>query len=159
MSNKSIDIVQQELNALRVELDETVQSFQKLIMEQGHKIEDLKNSRERELDDLFKNLIAVIDIYDKADSRLYELFPEDQGVNRARTRFTTVKNRLLEILHQNGVQEIEFPDGIATFEDCKVEDTVPDVSKPNDTIVSIEKPGYRRNGRLIRFAEVIVVRN
>ena len=69
------------------------------------------------------------------------------------------KKKLLEILNKNNVNEILFPDGLATLEDFQVEDTEPDSTKPNNTIISIEKAGYRRNGRLLRLAEVIVVKN
>ena len=56
-------------------------------------------------------------------------------------------------------QNEEFPDGMATLEDCEIDETEPDASKPDDTIISIVSPGYRRNGRLIRLAKVVVVKN
>ena len=111
------------------------------------------------MDLIFKDLLAVFDTFDKADNRLAEQYPESEDVQKARKRFATAKKKLMEIFARNNVYEIIFPDGIATLEDCQVEDTEPDVSKPDNTIVSIEKAGYRRNGRLLRLAEVIVVKN
>ena len=143
----------------RSEIENKIQDFQRMILEQRHKIENLENEKEKELDSIFKDLLTVIDAFDKADQRLTEQYPENVDVLKARKRFATSKKKLLEILNKNKVNEIQFSDGIATLEDCQVEDTEPDATKPNNTIVSIEKAGYRRNGRLLRLAEVIVIKN
>ncbi len=143
----------------RSEIENKIQDFQRMILEQRHKIENLENEKEKELDSIFKDLLTVIDAFDKADQRLTEQYPENEDVLKARKRFATSKKKLLEILNKNKVNEIQFSDGIATLEDCQVEDTEPDSTKPNNTIVSIEKAGYRRNGRLLRLAEVIVIKN
>ena len=143
----------------RSEIENKIQDFQRMILEQRRKIENLENEKEKELDSIFKDLLTVIDAFDKADQRLTEQYPENEDVLKARKRFATSKKKLLEILNKNKVNEIQFSDGIATLEDCQVEDTEPDSTKPNNTIVSIEKAGYRRNGRLLRLAEVIVIKN
>lgn len=44
------------------------------------------------------------------------------------------------------------------MDDCQIVETEPDATKENDTIISIEKAGFRRNGRLLRLADVIVVK-
>lgn len=148
-----------DIEQRRSEIEKTIQQFQRLILEQNHKIEDLENAREKELDNIFKELLNVVDSFNKADTRLVERYPDSAEVASARNRFATAKNRLMAILENNGVSEIQFPDGLATIEDCQVEETLPDNSKPDGTILSIEKSGYRRNGRLLRLAEVVTVRN
>lgn len=156
---KSSKEIQLDIQDRRKELEESIQNFQKLILEQDHKIEELETSKDRDLDNLYKDLITVIDAFNKADARLNEQFPENEEVAKSRKRFATAKNKLVEILNKNGVTEIEFPDGMATLEDCEIDDTEPDASKADDTIISIVSPGYRRNGRLIRLAKVVVVKN
>lgn len=151
--------IKADIEQSRSEIENIVQGFQRLILNQNHKIEDLENMREKQLDSIFKDLLTVIDAFEKADSRLNEQYAENEDVAKARKRFATSKKMLLEILNKNGVSETQFPDGIATLEDCQIEDTAPDGSKLNNTIISIEKGGYRRNGRLLRLAEVIVVKN
>lgn len=111
------------------------------------------------MDAIFRDLIAVVDSFDKADAKLAEQFVNNEGVEKARKRFATSKKKLIELLGKNGVTEIQFPDGVATPDDCLIQDTEPDTSKPNNSIISVEKAGYRRNGRLLRSAEVIVVKN
>lgn len=157
MNDKNSIII--DLEQRRSEIENTIQQFQRLILEQEHRIEDLEIAREKELDSIFRELLTVIDAFEKADSRLKERYPDNKDISSARTRFATAKNKLKAILENNGIYEIQFPDGLVTLEDCQVEDTEPDASKPNDTIISIEKAGYRRKGRLLRRAEVIVVRN
>ncbi len=154
-SNKIIT----DIELCRSEIENKIQDFQRIILEQKHKIEDLENEKETELDSIFKDLLSVIDAFDKADRRLAEQYSENEDIQKARKRFATSKKKLLEILNKNNVNEILFPDGLVTLEDCQVEDTEPDSTKPNNTIISIEKAGYRRNGRLLRLAEVIVVKN
>ena len=154
-SNKIIT----DIELCRSEIENKIQDFQRIILEQKHKIEDLENEKETELDSIFKDLLSVIDAFDKADRRLAEQYSENEDIQKARKRFATSKKKLLEILNKNNVNEILFPDGLATLEDFQVEDTEPDSTKPNNTIISIEKAGYRRNGRLLRLAEVIVVKN
>lgn len=154
-SNKIIT----DIELCRSEIENKIQDFQRIILEQKHKIEDIENEKETELDSIFKDLLSVIDAFDKADRRLAEQYSENEDIQKARKRFATSKKKLLEILNKNNVNEILFPDGLATLEDCQVEVTEPDSTKPNNTIISIEKAGYRRNGRLLRLAEVIVVKN
>lgn len=143
----------------RSEIKSKIQDFQREILEQRHKIKCLEIEKEKELDSIFKDLLTVVDAFDKADKRLAEQYAENEDVQKARKRFATSKKKLLEILNRNNVNEIIFSDSIATLEDCQIVDTEPDATKPNNTIVSIEKNGYRRNGRLLRLAEVIVVKN
>ncbi len=148
-----------DIELLHSELESELSKFQRSILEKGHQVETLKNDNENELDTIFKDLISVIDSFDKADSKLAEQFSDDENVEKARKRFATSKKKLMEILTKNGVSEIQFPDGVAVLEDCLIQDAVPDADKPNDTIVSILKAGYRRNGRLLRSAEVVIVKN
>lgn len=156
---KTSNNIKENIEQRRSDIENKIQGFQRMILEQEHKIESLESEKEKELDSIFKDLLAVVDAFEKADKRIAELFAENEDVQKARKRFATSKKKLLEILNKNSVSEILFPDGIATLEDCQIEDTEPDTTKPDNTIISIEKAGYRRNGRLLRLAEVIVVKN
>lgn len=104
-------------------------------------------------------MLSVVDAYEKAEARLDEQYSDNEAVIKAKKRFSTSKKKLMEILRKNGVSEIQFPDGYAKMDDCQIVETEPDATKENDTIISIEKAGFRRNGRLLRLADVIVVKN
>lgn len=141
------------------EIEAEITRLKKVELDSVHKIEEMSDSHEKKLDEIFKDLIAVLDAFEKADGRLIEQFPEDENVQKARKRFATTKKKILDLFEKNGVTKITFQNGIAKLEDCQIVDTEPDSSKDTDTIISIEKEGYRRNGRLLRLSEVIVVKN
>lgn len=142
-----------------VEIEEEVTQLHKKRIEIEHKIEDMASENEKNLDAIFKDLLSVIDAFNKADTRMAEQYSDNEVAEKVRKRFATAKKKLLEILSKNGVTEIEFPDNLASINDCEIVETEPDLSKPENTIVSIEKAGYRRKGRLLRLAEVIAVKN
>lgn len=141
------------------EIEQEVTALMKLKLELSNEIEQLNHRREELLDAIFTDLLSVIDSFEKADKKAEEQYPDDESVLKSRKRFATAKKKLLSVLEKYGVSEIVFPDGIATVKDVEIVGTEPDLSKSSDQIVSIEKKGYRRNGRLLRLAEVIVVKN
>lgn len=141
------------------EIENLVTRFQQQILSQSNEIEELRKVNDQTIDSIFKELLTVLDSFDKADNRLAELYSESEDVAKARKRFATSKRKLLELFKKYEVCEIQFPNGLATIDDCQISDTEPNAEKPNDTIVSIEKKGYRRNGRLLRLAEVVIVKN
>ena len=124
------------------------------------KIEDLElqlilNKREMLLD-----IIQIVDTFEKAEVTIVE-----KGWNKAEIseqpikRLLTAKRKTLSILEKYNVSKIIFSDNIATDEECKTVDTEPDSSKPNNFIISIEKNGYKYEEKILRPAEVIVVKN
>ena len=147
------------LNNSFAEIEQEVTALMKYKLELSNEIEQLNHSREELLDAIFTDLLSVIDSFEKADKKAEEQYPDDESVQKSRKRFATAKNKLLYVFEKYGVSEIVFPDDIATIEDSQIVDTEPDLSKLSNQIVSIEKKGYRRNGRLLRLAEVIVVKN
>lgn len=148
-----------ENSKLILAIEEEITFLKRVKLDQNFKIDEITSDREKKLDEIFKDLISVVDAFDKADKRIEEQYPEDEAAIKTRKRFSTSKKKLIEILKKNGVEEMIFSDRFSTLEDCQIVDTEPDSTKHPNTILSIEKPGYRRNGRLLRLAEVIVVKN
>ena len=103
---KSNNCISEKINEYRSEVETMIQGFQRQILEQEHKIEELKNSKERELDTLFKDLLSVVDAYEKAEARLDEQYSDNEAVIKAKKRFSTSKKKLMEILRKNGVSRI-----------------------------------------------------
>ncbi len=141
------------------EIEAEITALKKLEIEQAHTIEELTVQNVKAIDSFCTELLSVLDAFDKADLRLSEQYTNNEDVNKARKRFLTSRRKLVSILEKYHVQEIEFPEGKATLNDCQIVDTEPDSDKEPDTIISIEKSGYRREGRLLRLAEVVVVKN
>ena len=65
------------------------------------------------------------------------------------------------LLESRSAVPLEFPDGQALMEYCKIIETRTDDTLADETIVAIVKKGYldKQRGRALRKAEVITVRN
>ena len=141
------------------EIEDEVTRLHKENLENVNSIEEIKSENEKNLDQIFTDLLSVIDAFNKADNRMAEQYPDNEVADKVRKRFMTAKKKLIEILNKNGVEEILFPDGMATLRDCEITETEPNQDLPDNTIISINKSGYRRKDRLLRLAEVVTVKN
>ena len=115
---------------------------------------------DRKLDDISADLIQIMDAFEKAEDRI-----KDRGLDLEESSQKAIKQLLLAkrkteaILEKYRITKIEFPDGKADDNFCVITETVPDSNKPEGAIVSVGKNGYLRDGRLIRRAEVEIVKN
>ena len=65
----------------------------------------------------------------------------------------------LSILSKYNVAQIDLDGKLMDENVCTIVDTEPDSEKEDGLVLSVEKNGYVRGDRLVRRAEVIVVRN
>lgn len=143
------------------EISDIIAKLQKDRIDLSNTIEENKKQEERRLDDLFLRIINVLDVFHKAEQTIQDhQWDVSEESKKCIGRFKNVEKRLLKILDENEVQKITFPDNKAVFDLCSIVDTEPDSTQPNDTILSVEKEGYLRKGnRLLRRAEIVVVKN
>lgn len=148
--------IKDELNVVR----EEITRLKKENLQKQNNIEELSLNHERQVDALLNDFITVIDTYEKAEIKIKEMeLPEDENIQRIIKRLLQPKKTALSILSKNGVSEIDILDKPFNENICSVVETEPNNEKENDVVISIEKRGYVRGDRLIRRAEVIVVRN
>lgn len=142
------------------EIEAEVTQIKKENLQQRNEIEELSLNLERKIDSLLGDFIGVIDAYEKAETKVKELDVDDgEKLQKAIKRMMQPKKVALSVLSKYNVSQIDLL-GKALDEDlCTVVETEPDADKENDTIISIEKNGYVRGERLIRRAEVVIVRN
>jgi len=142
--------------------------IQKLLLVNNLKeIKRLKNSLEKcklehtdQFVDFILGIIEVIDTYEKAEESIIEReLNKDKNSKFIISRFNSVNKSLLKLLKKNGVTKLEFPENRLLVGFCKVIDTEPDPNLPNDTIIEIVRNGYIHGKKLIREAEVIIVKN
>lgn len=115
---------------------------------------------EKQLDEVFVDLLTVIDTFEKSEELIKEKgWDQDENASKAIRRLLNAKRRALSTLEKFNIKKLEFPDGKLDENTCSTVDSEPDSSRKNDEIISIEKDGYTRKGHLIRRAEVIIVRN
>ena len=65
----------------------------------------------------------------------------------------------LQVLESYGVRKIEFPNGEFDAAKGKIVGTVTDNEKPEGSVASIKRDGFYRKEKLLRPAEVLVVKN
>lgn len=147
--NDYISKIKEEITRLKIEN-----------LQQKNEMEELSLNHERQIDALIKDFITIIDAYEKAEAKVQDLGPiEDDTAQRAIKRMSQPKKVAFSVLSKYNVSQIDIVGKRLNENICSVVETEPDNEKENDIVLSIEKNGYVRGERLIRRAEVIVVRN
>lgn len=123
-------------------------------------LEETRLNTERDIDALILEIIQVIDAYDKAEVVVNERgYNNEESANKAIKRMMQPKKVAMAILSKYNVMPIDIVGQMLDEDSCTVVDTEPDSSKDEGIVLSIEKAGYKRGDRLIRRAEVIIVKN
>ena len=117
-------------------------------------------SHERQIDSLIGEIIQVIDAMEKSETEDKDSgLCDDEIAQKAVKRMLQPKKVALALLAKYNVSQIDLDGKLVDDNICTVIDTEPDPDKEDGFVISIEKNGYLRGDRLIRRAEVIVVRN
>lgn len=134
-------------------------SLRKIVTLQNEKEQAQKN-HEKELDDIFAEVLTVIDTFQKSEAIIKERgLDQEENASKAIKRLLNAKKKALSVLEKFNVKRIEFETGMVDDVFCTTVETEPDSTRKNGEIISIEKDGYTRNGHLIRRAEVVIVKN
>lgn len=141
-------------------LEQKVTSLLKENNLQKHQIEKLESEKNQDIDQLFKELIIVVDVFEKSEKIIQEReLDKSEEAQKAINRILLAKKKLLSVLENNGVKKIEFPDNMLDDDKCIVAETMPDANNPNNYVLEIIKNGYCREERVLRRAEVVIVKN
>ncbi len=134
-------------------------SLRKIVTLQNEK-EQAEKNHEKELDDIFAEVLTVIDTFQKSEAIIKERgLDQEENASKAIKRLLNAKKKALSVLEKFNVKRIEFEAGMVDDDLCTTVETEPDSNRKNGEIISIEKDGYTRNGHLIRRAEVVIVKN
>lgn len=134
-------------------------SLRKIVTLQNEK-EQAEKNHEKELDDIFAEVLTVIDTFQKSEAIIKERgLDQEENASKAIKRLLNAKKKALSVLEKFNVKRIEFEGGMVDDDFCTTVETEPDSNRKNGEIISIEKDGYTRNGHLIRRAEVVIVKN
>lgn len=134
-------------------------SLRKIVTLQNEK-EQAEKNHEKELDDIFAEVLTVIDTFQKSEAIIKERgLDQEENASKAIKRLLNAKKKALSVLEKFNVKRIEFETGMVDDDLCTTVETEPDSNRKNGEIISIEKDGYTRNGHLIRRAEVVIVKN
>lgn len=127
-------------------------SLRKIVTLQNEK-EQAEKNHEKELDDIFAEVLTVIDTFQKSEAIIKERgLDQEENASKAIKRLLNAKKKALSVLEKFNVKRIEFEAGMVDDDLCTTVETEPDSNRKNGEIISIEKDGYTRNGHLIRRA-------
>lgn len=143
-----------------LEIEAEITQIKKENLLKKNEIEEMSIDHERKIDTLLNEVISVVDAYEKAETKVSELgLSDDDKSQKAIKRMLQPKKVLMSILSKYDVAPIDILGKQLIADLCAVVETEPDNEKENDTVISVEKTGYVRGNRLIRRAEVIIVKN
>lgn len=156
------------------EADEAEDNVEPIVVEEDYKSKfmyvaaEMENARrrfEREKESLVKFgnekvLSSLLDVVDNLDRTLDAISnDEDEKVKNIVVGIEMVKNQFVEVLKNNGLEEVS---ALGEMFDPNFHEAMagqPAEGKKDDEISSVFQKGYRLNGRLLRPAKVIVVKN
>ena len=142
-------------NSKKTIADYTASIMKEVITLKNEK-EQIIKSHEQAMDDVFYDFITVIDTFERSEQIIKEKgYEQIDEASKSIRRLLNAKKKA----EKYSIQQITFPDNHIVDELCITVGTEPDPSRNNGDIISIEKVGYTRKGRVIRPAEVIIVKN
>lgn len=119
-----------------------------------------EQSNDSQVGEICKNFLQVLESFEWAEATIHERGLDQSKISTsAIARMLTAKTKLLEVLESYGVHKIEFPNGEFDAAKGKIVGTVADEEKPEGSVASIRRDGFYRKDKLLRPAEVLVVKN
>lgn len=148
------------MNTKLTQITNKITEIKKENLKQRNEIEELALEKERQLDALIYDVIQIIDAFEKAEIKVKEAgLCEEENTQKVLKRMLQPKKVAMSILSKYNVTQIDLNHKIVNDNICTVVETEPDPEREDGFVISIEKNGYMRGARLIRRAEVIVVKN
>jgi len=154
--------------------EETLKEVEEEVVEEDFKskfyylaaeMENLRRRHDRETQNLLKYgnekvLSSLLDVVDNLDRTLLAISTdEDEKVKNIFTGIDMVKKQMTDVLLENGLEEVESLGKVfdPNFHEALAQQ--PAEGKEDDDILSEFQKGYILNGRLIRAAKVVIVKN
>lgn len=124
-----------------------------------HRNEQQIMAQQDSVDEMLADFLQIIDTFDWAQETIKQRGLDQSQISmRAITRLLEAKKKTLELLEKYGVKRVEFPEGRYNENECIVVGQERDSSKKPGTVVAVQKEGFVRDGRVLRAAEIIIVK-
>ena len=119
-----------------------------------------KDSNDNLVSDVCKEFLQVLESFEWAEATIHERGLDQSRISTsAISRLLTAKTKLMEVLEHYGVYRVTFENGKYDASKAKIVGSVVDNDKEDGTVARIEKDGFIRNDKLLRMAEVTIVKN
>ena len=140
-----------------------VRDYIKMALDENIKLNNWISTQEKVSDDkvgdICKDFLQVLEQFEWAEATIHERGLDQSKISTsAITRMLTAKQKLLDVLGNYGVKKVTFPDGMANPK-ANIVDTVADPEKRDGQVVEIRRDGFFRKEKLLRPADVVVVKN
>ncbi|MBO4850968.1 MAG: nucleotide exchange factor GrpE [Prevotella sp.] len=123
-------------------------------------ISSQEESGDLQVQDICKDFLQVLESFEWAEATIHERGLDQSKISTsAIARMLTAKTKLLEVLESYGVKKVSFPDGVFNAAKGKIVGSVADEEKEDGKVASIVKDGFIRKDKLLRMAEVLLVKN
>lgn len=128
-------------------------------------MDNMKRRFDREKENLLKYgnekvLSSLVDVVDNLERTLDAIEnDEDEKVKNIHVGIDMVRNQFVNVLKQNGLSEVE---ALGAMFDPKFHEALTAQAmegKKDDEVLSVFQKGYVLNGRLLRAAKVVIVKN
>lgn len=141
------------------------EDFKSKFMYLAAEMENMRRRYEREKEGLIKFgnekvLSGLLDVVDNLDRSIESVVAdEDEKIKNIVTGLDMVRNQFMEVLKNNGLKEVEAlgKEFDPNFHEALAQQ--PSEGKDDQEILSVFQKGYILNGRLLRAAKVVVVKN
>ena len=144
-------------------IDELRDEIKKLFEENSRLnnwISTQEQSSDNQVGEICKDFLQVLEAFEWAEDSIHE-----RGLDQSRIckgaidRLLTAKEKLLEVLDRYGVKKIDFPNGVMDASRAQIVGSEPDEEKEEGTVLRIQRDGFFRKEKLLRKADVILVKN
>jgi len=106
-------------------------SLRKIVTLQNEK-EQAEKNHEKELDDIFAEVLTVIDTFQKSEAIIKERgLDQEENASKAIKRLLNAKKKALSVLEKFNVKRIEFETGMVDDDLCTTVETEPDSTRKN----------------------------
>lgn len=141
-------------------IEEEITLIKRENLKQKNDMDEMLLNNERNIDELVSEFIKVIDSFDKSETVVKEKgLDQEENAQKAIKRMLQPKKVATTILEKFDVHKIDILGKQVNEDICTIVETEPDPEKEDGIVITIEKEGYIRGTRLIRRAEVVVVKN
>ncbi len=117
-------------------------------------------SNDNQVTEICRDFLQVLESFEWAEATIHERGLDQSRISTsAISRLMTAKTKLLEVLEKYGVFKVDFENGVFDATKGKMGGYVADNEKEEGVVANIVKDGFVRKGRILRMADVNVVKN
>ncbi|WP_430932187.1 nucleotide exchange factor GrpE [Saccharicrinis sp. 156] len=131
---------------------------EKQLLAHRNEIKTLQREKDEEKRKFLISVIEMVDAFERKEENLHKKH-EEADAKKIIKNFAIVKKRMLNVLNDNDVSEVELKHFEIDSSVVMIVDTVKDESNRNDYIAEVLKKGYKIGGNILRQAEIILVKN